>query len=51
LPGNEHWHHMWNSGYEVPAAKRPATSGYPPKVNTTTPILWRTIASGVSIAN
>jgi len=51
--GNVAWweHHAWYNGYEVPAAKRPATSGYPQKVSVTSALLWRALASGVSIAN
>ena len=38
--------------YEVPAAKRPATTGtYPRQINTKTPILWRPFVSGVKFAN
>jgi hypothetical protein len=44
-------HHGWYNGFEVPAAKRPATGGYPAKVSVTSPVLWRTVASNVSIAN
>ncbi|HVH43646.1 MAG TPA: hypothetical protein VM925_14925 [Labilithrix sp.] len=51
LVGSDRCHVGWNSGYEVPAAKRPATSGYPVKVNEKSPIVWRAVASGVAIAN
>jgi hypothetical protein len=44
-------HAVWNSGFEVPAAKRPNTRSYPPSVNINTPIVWRVVDPNVSIAN
>jgi hypothetical protein len=51
LKGSDRCHVGWNSGHEVPAAKRPATYSYPVKVNENTPVVWRAVASGISIAN
>lgn len=52
LSGNRYCHVVWNSGLEVPAAKRPATtSGWPVKVNEKSPIVWRAYTSSVRIAN
>jgi len=51
LPGAERCHVVWSNGYEVPAAKRPSTGGYPAKVNVNSPILWRNVDSRVGIAN
>lgn len=51
LPDPEYCHVMITGGYEVPAAKRPATGGgYPVKLNIKTPILWRPVAS-IPVAN
>jgi hypothetical protein len=53
--GVEACHRAWQpsgaSFYEVTAAKRPSTSGYPPKVIETTVIRWLPLAPGVSIGN
>jgi len=52
-PGSIRCHVVWYNGYETYAAKRPATTSYPlpGKVNIHSPILWRPVASGVTIAN
>jgi len=51
LWGTRHCHIMWQSGFEYPAAKRPAVKGFPKRVDVTTPILWRPMVSGIKIAN
>jgi hypothetical protein len=52
LRGNAFCHVGFNSGYEVPAAKRPGVkAGWPKKVDTASPIVWRPYATGVKIAN
>jgi hypothetical protein len=51
--GEPYCHYVWQSGYEVPAAKRPATRSFPApgSVNTTTSILWRPVNPNINIAN
>lgn len=51
--GEEYCHYIQLSGYEVPAAKRPATYSYPAPggLNTQSPILWRPVSPGFDIAN
>jgi hypothetical protein len=46
-------HIMRSGGYEVFAAKRPATRNVPmpPRVNPATPLVWRPVASNVRIGN
>lgn len=46
-------HVLQNGGYEVPAAKRPATRSLPApgSVNVNTPIVWRPVNPNVRIAN
>ena len=44
-------HVVWSNGYEVPAAKRPSTGGYPARVNPVSPIVWRTVDNRLRIAN
>ena len=41
------------AGYEIPAAKRPATRSHPAptRVNPKTPIVWRPVAPGLDLAN
>jgi hypothetical protein len=53
LTGTISCHTAWAGGYEIAAAKRPATVNYPApaKVNPKTPLLWRPVAAGVKIAN
>lgn len=51
LPRSENCHVVWNGYYEVPAAKRPATYGWPSRVNEYSTVLWRSVASTVKIAN
>lgn len=48
----EYHHVTWSSGYEAPAAKRPATKPYPypGTIDPETPILWRPVSS-LDIAN
>ena len=43
---------IWSGGYEVYAAKRPATINWPApgRVNPNTPIVWRPVST-VSVAN
>jgi hypothetical protein len=44
LPGTQFVHVVWNSGFEVPGAKRPAAkAGWPPAVNPNSPIVWRAV--------
>ena len=44
LPGTRFVHVVWNSGYEVPGAKRPAAKvGWPPAVEPRSPIVWRAV--------
>lgn len=52
LPDWMRCHVIYNGQYEVPGAKRPATSGgWPARVNINSPILWRPVATSVAIAN
>jgi len=51
LSGFQYSHMIWTNGVEVPAAKRPATCCYPTKVTVTSPIVWRSVATGIAIAN
>jgi len=53
-PGVHRFCHMIrNGGYEVPAAKRPATRSLPApgSVNVNTPIFWRPVNANVRVAN
>jgi hypothetical protein len=50
-PGSAYAHVVWNSGYEVPAAKRPATYSWPPLINQNSPIVWRAVQSGALIGS
>jgi hypothetical protein len=43
LIGNQFAHVVRSSGFEVPAAKRPATRTLPPSVQAHTPIVWRPV--------
>jgi hypothetical protein len=44
LPGTRFVHVVWNSGFEVPGAKRPAArAGWPPALNPDSPIAWRPV--------
>ena len=45
------YHVIWSNGYEVPAAKRPSTGGYPAKVIVNSAIVWRSVDNRVAIAN
>jgi hypothetical protein len=52
--GEEHCHYIvMPGGFEVPAAKRPATRSYPfpGSVNPKTPIVWRPVNPNLRIAN
>jgi hypothetical protein len=51
LPGAAFVHVVWNSGFEVPGAKRPAVRGWPKVVDPNSPIVWRAFASGVKIGS
>ncbi len=51
LPGMDRCHVGMSNGWEVYAAKRPATTGWPVRVDTHSPIVWRPVAKNVSIAN
>lgn len=51
LPGAAFVHVVWNSGLEVPAAKRPSVRGWPKVVDPNSPIVWRAFASGVKIGS
>ncbi len=51
LPGSHRCHVVWSNGVEVLAAKRPATTGYPARVDPKTPLLWRPVAQNLRIAN
>ena len=53
LAGEEHCHYMVNGGFEVPAAKRPASTSYPfpGKPNPKSPILWRPVNPNVRFGN
>lgn len=46
-------HYLWQSGYEVPAAKRPATRSLPApgSIVTSTFIVWRPVNPNINIAN
>jgi hypothetical protein len=50
-PDSCYTHVAWYNGYEVPAAKRPATYGYPTKVSPTSQIVWRVVASMIQIGS
>jgi hypothetical protein len=52
LPGWQACHIVWSGGYEVFAAKRPATRNWPApgRVDWNTPIVWRPVTS-VRVAN
>jgi hypothetical protein len=52
LTGSQRCHVAWSGGYEVFAAKRPATISYPApgRVDTKSPIVWRPVTS-VLVAN
>lgn len=44
IPGIRFVHVVWNSGFEVPGAKRPAArAGWPPAPNPNSPIVWRPV--------
>lgn len=51
--GTEYCHMVVSGGYEVPAAKRPATRStpYPGSVQTSSYLLWRTVNYSLDIAN
>ena len=49
--GPHRCHIIVSNGYETYAAKRPATTGYPAKVDFTSPSLWRPYTPYVSVAN
>jgi hypothetical protein len=52
LPGSGFCHVVWAGGFEVPAAKRPATTSFPTvRVNTRSPIAWRPVDPRIAIAN
>ena len=52
LIGELYCHYLVVGGYEVPAAKRPATRSFPaPGVNPKSPIVWRPVNPNVTIAN
>lgn len=53
LAGDGHCHYIVNGGYEVPAAKRPATKSLPAPgiVNTKTPITWKPVNPNIAISN
>jgi hypothetical protein len=51
LTDGMHCHVVYNGQYEVPGAKRPATSSWPMRVNINSPILWRPVATSLAIAN
>ena len=52
LTGSQRCHVAWSGGYEVFAAKRPATISYPApgRVDTTSPIVWRPVTN-ILVAN
>ena len=52
LTGSKRCHVAWSGGYEVFAAKRPATISYPApgRVDTKSPIVWRPVST-VPVAN
>jgi hypothetical protein len=52
LTGSTRCHIAWSGGYEVYAAKRPATIAYPApgRVDTKSPIVWRPVST-VPVAN
>jgi hypothetical protein len=52
LTGSKRCHVAWSGGYEVFAAKRPATMSYPApgRVDTKSPIVWRPVST-VPVAN
>jgi hypothetical protein len=52
LTGSKRCHVAWSGGYEVFAAKRPATISYPApgRVDTKSPIVWRPVTS-ILVAN
>lgn len=50
--GENFCHFMVNNGFEVPAAKRPATVSFPvPRYDPQSFLLWRPVASNIFIAN
>jgi hypothetical protein len=51
LPGAAFVHVVWNSGLEVPAAKRPSVRGFPKVVDPNSPVVWRAFVAGVRIGS
>ena len=51
LPDERCVHRLRVAAFEIPAAKRPATGGYPPTVHQRSQILWRPVDPRVRIAN
>lgn len=51
MTGSRRCHVIVANGYETYAAKRPATKGYPARVDIHSPIVWRPVAANVAIAN
>ena len=53
FPGEEYCHFLVQSGYEVPAAKRPATKSYPAPgvISYGSKDIWRPVNPNVNIAN
>jgi len=49
--GSSRCHLVIYNGYEAYGAKRPATTGYPARPDSHTPVVWRPVWSGGSIAN
>jgi hypothetical protein len=49
--GRYRCHLVIANGYETYGAKRPATTGYPLRVDPHTPVVWRPVATTVRIAN
>jgi hypothetical protein len=43
MTGIEASHVVWSGGFEVPAAKRPASGGFPPRWNPNSPVVWRPV--------
>ena len=52
LQGFQFEHVVWNSGYEVPGAKRPARkAGWPPAINPNSPITWAPVLPNPKIGS
>jgi hypothetical protein len=51
LPGAQFVHVVWSSGFEIPAAKRPATRSFPLALNPNSPIVWRPVQPRLKIGS